>query len=335
MTAPLTVVIFGASGDLTARKLIPALFALTHKGRLPTHARIVGVSRSNFTSEQFREQMGTTVREAHAAAKEHWNEAEWNAFAARIDYVAADVTKPGGIKPLQDWFDTNEGPAGGNRLYYLSVAPELYPELSTILGEAGFQKEQGGFRRLIVEKPFGHDLATGHQLNEVLHKHFREDQLYRIDHYLGKETVQNILIFRFANTLFEPIWNYQYIDHVQITVAEKVTVGKRGAYYDTSGVLRDMFQNHLLQVLTLVAMESPSRYTADNLRNEKMKVLDCIRVASPEDAKKQVAVGQYAGYRQEPGVPESSKTPTFAAVKLHVENARWKNVPFYLRSGKG
>jgi glucose-6-phosphate 1-dehydrogenase len=236
---------------------------------------------------------------------------------------------------LKEWLTKREGSGGGRRLYYLSVSPELYPELSGHLGTAGLNKEDGGFRRLIIEKPFGHDLKTAVSLNESLHQHWREDQLYRIDHYLGKDTVQNILVFRFANTLFEPLWNYQYIDHVQITVAETVTVGRRGAYYDGSGVLRDMLQNHLLQILTMVTMEDPTRFTAENLRNEKMKVLSAIPIPDLKAAAKSAVVGQYAGYRSEPGVPANSKTPTYAAVKLHVENRRWHGVPFYLRSGKG
>jgi glucose-6-phosphate 1-dehydrogenase len=252
-----------------------------------------------------------------------------------VHYLSADVTQPGGCQPLIDWFKAREGNEPGRRLYYLSVSPELYPQLSGHLGEAGLSHENGGFRRLIIEKPFGHDLASAVALNEALHKHWREDQLYRIDHYLGKDTVQNILVFRFANTLFEPLWNYQYIDHVQITVAEKVTVGRRGAYYDTSGVLRDMLQNHLLQIMTMVAMEDPTRFTAENLRNEKMKVLSAVQVPLGKTARQSVVVGQYAGYRAEPGVPADSRTPTYAAVRLEVENRRWHGVPFYLRSGKG
>ncbi|MCI0704320.1 MAG: glucose-6-phosphate dehydrogenase [Planctomycetia bacterium] len=331
MAQPLTVVIFGASGDLTSRKLIPALFNLAQKGRLPQEARVVGVARSPFTDDAFRDHV---LKKAQEALPGEFDASKWSSFAPRVHYVSADVTQPGGMKPLADWFAANEGEAG-RRLFYLSVSPEIYPQLSASLGEAGFNKDEAGFRRLVIEKPFGHDRATAKALNDAIHKHWREDQLYRIDHYLGKDTVQNILVFRFANTLFEPLWNAQYIDHVQITVAEKVTVGSRGAYYDGSGVMRDMLQNHLLQILTMVSMEDPNRYTADHLRNEKMKVLSAVPVRTVETAPKVMALGQYAGYLNEKGVPKGSKTPTFAAIKLEVENRRWRGVPFYLRSGKG
>jgi glucose-6-phosphate 1-dehydrogenase len=333
MAQPLTVVIFGASGDLTSRKLVPALFNLAQKGRLPAETRVLGVSRTEFTDDAFRQHLAEKARETLAG--EPFDPAKWSEFAGRVSYLSADLTQPKGAAPLEEWFKANEGGSGGRRLYYLSVAPELYAELGEHIGAAGLAKEEGGFRRLVIEKPFGHDRATAVALNEALHRHWREDQLYRIDHYLGKDTVQNILVFRFANTLFEPLWNYQYIDHVQITVAEKVTVGRRGAYYDSSGVLRDMIQNHLLQILAMTAIEDPARFTAENLRNEKMKVLSAIPVPSTAEALKAVRLGQYSGYHNEPGVPPGSKTPTFAAVRLEVENRRWRGVPFYLRSGKG
>src|SRR5262249_37798365 len=236
---------------------------------------------------------------------------------------------------LKDWLGKAEGSAPGRALFYLAVSPDLYPKIAENLAAVGLhQADAPGWRRLIIEKPFGRDPASAPAPNQTPWPHLREDQIFRIDHYLGKETVQNILVFRFANTLFEPLWNYNYIDHVQITVSESVKVEGRGDYYDRAGVLRDMMQNHLLQLLTLVAMEAPAPYAADPLGNEKVKVLDAIPVYSAEEAAANVCAGQYAGYRSEKGVAPDSRTPTHAVVRLQIDNWRWRGVPFYLRSGK-
>jgi glucose-6-phosphate 1-dehydrogenase len=331
-TTPLTLVIFGASGDLTSRKLVPSLYRLDRKKRLPPETKVVGVSRSPFSDDAFREKMGKALQEH---SKSDWDAAAWAAFAPRLHYVAADAAKAGGLAPLKSWLEKREGNQPGRRLFYLAVGPDLYPAIVTNLGHAEFNREEGaGWSRLIIEKPFGRDLDSARALNQTVRQHFNESRVYRIDHYLGKETVQNILVFRFANTLFEPVWNYNYIDHVQITVAETVALEGRGGYYDHSGVLRDMFQNHLLQLLTLVAMEAPSRFAADPLRNEKVKVLDAVPICSADEAVEQVVFGQYAGYRKEKDVKPDSRTPTFAAVQLAVDNWRWRGVPFFLRSGK-
>jgi len=332
-SAPLTIVILGASGDLTSRKLVPCLFELARKNRLPPEARIVGVARSPLSDDAFRDRLVAGVK---AYVRDRWNADDWAAFARRISYVPGDGSKADGLAGLEAHLAQAEGDVPARRLFYLSLAPQLYVEVSRQLA-ALIQRRghtAGGWNRLVIEKPFGHDLDSARDLNLALRENYREDQLFRIDHYLGKETVQNVLVFRFANTLFEPLWNHNFIDHVQITVSETVPVGDRGDYYDKSGVLRDMFQNHLLQLLTFVTMESCARFAAEPLRNEKMKVLDAIPIVTPEEALQSMVLGQYAGYRQEKGVAPDSRTPTYAALELHIENWRWRGVPFYLRSGK-
>jgi len=329
---PATIVIFGASGDLTARKLIPALFENARKDRLPDGVRIVGVSRTPMTDDEYRRRLfESSCRSLGDACRPD----EWDAFARRIHYVPGNVSTPDDCARLHARLRELENGHSIGRLYYLALAPELYPAAIASLGAAGLTNQSHGWSRVVFEKPFGHDLASARELNRQVLQVFDESQVFRIDHYLGKETVQNLLVLRFANTIFEPVWSRNFIDHVQITVAETVKVGSRGSYYDTAGVLRDMFQNHLLQVLTLITMEPPGRYEANALRDEKVKVLDAVRLPQREELEEYSVLGQYAGYREEPGVLADSRTPTFAAVRLYVDTWRWKGVPFYLRSGKG
>jgi len=326
-----TIVILGASGDLTSRKLIPALYQLHRKKRLPPDTEIVGFSRTEFSDDAWREQLAQSTREF---AGKDFDPKLWAEFAANIHYHAGDIGKDEDFAALAAALSKIEGGKPSPRVYYLATAPQFYQQAVERLGKSGLADEAQGTRRIVIEKPFGVDLASARQLNEDIHRVFRERQVYRIDHYLGKETVQNILVLRFANSIFEPIWNRNYVDHVQITAAEEVLVGRRAGYYDTAGVVRDMFQNHLLQLLTFTAMEAPSRFEADLVRNEKVKVLQSVRPMTPEEVAKNTLRAQYAGYRQEPGVAPDSATATFAVAKLHVDNWRWQGVPFYLRSGK-
>jgi glucose-6-phosphate 1-dehydrogenase len=342
---PCVIVIFGASGDLTKRKLLPALYNLKALKLLPADFAVVGCAVTEGNDDSFREQFGKDI---HEFATQPVDEAEWDDFSRRCFYTAGDFNDPETFRHLS----TKIGLArkqfnipGDNVLFYLAITPTLFATVAKQLGDAGLTMEPAGaWRRVIIEKPFGRDLDSARQLNLDLGSCLREDQIYRIDHYLGKETVQNIMVFRFGNSIFEPTWNRRYIEYVQITVAEKLGVELRGGYYDHSGVLRDMVQNHMLSVLSLIAMEPPSSISGESVRNEKVKVLEAIRPMDPEEVIANTVRGQYGagmidgkpvpGYRTEKDVNPKSMTETFVAMKLKIENWRWADVPFYLRSGK-
>lgn len=335
-----TLVIFGASGDLTSRKLIPALYSLFRKDYLPKGTRIVGVSRTDFSHDQWRARLEETTRKYSRT----FDEQVWQQFREQVFYFRGDIGRLEDFVELRKSLDELEHGELTNRVYYLSTSPQLYPIAIKQLG-ASYETSIPGVeevplkgnptRRVVIEKPFGTDLESARRLNDQVHLHLDESQVYRIDHYLGKETVQNLLVLRFANSIFEPIWNRNYIEHVQITVAEEVTVGRRGGYYDIAGVLRDMFQNHLLQLMMVTAMEAPARFDADLVRDEKVKLLQSVRPMSKSELRNNTFRAQYETYRQEEGVPDDSQTATFSALKFEIDNWRWNGVPFYLRSGKG
>ncbi|MEX2672462.1 MAG: glucose-6-phosphate dehydrogenase [Phycisphaeraceae bacterium] len=344
------LVIFGASGDLTQRKLVPALYEQHREGRLPKGFAVLGVSRSDIGTEGFRKKMRESCIE-HTA----FDEASWKSFEPLLHYHAGDATKAEAFGPLKQTMCELAAAhnTGDNLLMYLSVAPQLYEPIVNNIGAAGLVTEgqrwcsldrhTGAWQRLIVEKPFGHDLASAAHLNRVLGRVFEEEAIYRIDHYLGKETVQNLVVFRFANAIFEPLWNHQYVDHVQITAAETVGVEGRGAYYEDAGALRDMIQSHLLQIMAVVAMEPPNTLNAEDLRDEQRKVLQAVRPISADQVSRAALRGQYhgqgngervPGYLDEPGVAKDSNTETYAALRLEIDNWRWHGVPFYVRTGK-
>jgi glucose-6-phosphate 1-dehydrogenase len=333
---PCVLAIFGASGDLTRRKIFPALYSLAMRDLLPEQFAVLGVARSEHSTEEFVAGMEAAVREF---GRDEFRPAVWDELARRTRYVSTDFADEKGedrVARCLTELDEEHG-TRGNRVYYLAVPPGAMPKLTQELGE---RRTTSGWTRLIVEKPFGRDSASARQLNELLALHFTEDEVLRIDHYLGKDTVQNLLALRFANGIFEPIWNRQFIDHVQVTVAESLGVENRAAFYEESGAVRDVFQNHLLQLVALTAMEPPIDFTAEAVRNEKLKVLKALATPDPQA----VVRGQYGpgfiegesvpGYRQEHGVAADSITETFLAARLEVENWRWADTPFYVRTGK-
>lgn len=332
VTEPANIVIIGASGDLTQRKLIPALHSLGCEGLLSPHVQVIGLARSALAEDNLREHLfgGVVIYARHKPAPGLCE--LWPQFARRITYLAGDYADPQTYRRLAQRLTQNDAEAGtqGNRLFYLAIPPTLYATVIQHLGQAGLQHSPTGWTRIIIEKPFGRDLESARQLNAQVHAVFDEEQIYRIDHYLGKETVQNILVLRFANSIFEPLWNRNYVDHVQITMAEDIGVEHRASYYEQAGVVRDMVQNHMLQLLTLTAMEPPTALNARTLRDEKVKVLQAVRPFALSDG----VWGQYEGYRAEPGVSPDSRTPTFVALRLYVDNWRWQGVPFYVRTGK-
>ena len=346
---PCIIVVFGAAGDLTRRLLVPALYNLACDGLLSPHLAIIGVAAEALDTTQFRERLSADLR--RFTTRNVVDEAVWADFVGRLHYLAGrfeDNATYAAIGALLERLDAPYG-TGGNVLFYLATPPVLFGLIGERLVAAGLvahaSGSMGGWRRLIVEKPFGRDLGSALELNRTLLTHWNEEQIFRIDHYLGKETVQNLLAFRFSNGLFEPLWNRQQIDHIQFTVAESVGVEGRGAYYDGAGALRDMIQNHMFQMLAYLCMEPPSSFRADSVRNEKAKVLESVRIMSPADVLRDTVRGQYGpgrkpdgtavpGYRQEKNVAPESNTETFAALRLHIDNWRWEGVPIYLRSGK-
>jgi glucose-6-phosphate 1-dehydrogenase len=341
---PCAIVIFGATGDLTHRKLIPALYNLAADGELPPAVAVVGFARRPKTDEEFRNELGETTKQF---SRQEVRDDIWNTFSQSLFYHQSEFEDEGGYRSLVKRLDQIDEERGtrGNRLFYFAAAPEQFEPILKNLKAAGLNKaKQGSWARVIIEKPFGRDLSSAHELNRVVSNSFSEDQTYRIDHFLGKETAQNILVLRFANAIFEPIWNARYIDHIQITAAETLGVEGRAGYYENAGALRDMVQNHLLQLLCLVAMEAPTDLSADSIRDEKVKVVRSLRRYRPDEIGQWVVRGQYTAgainaepvpaYRKEERVNPNSETETYVALGLLLDTWRWSEVPIYLRVGK-
>jgi glucose-6-phosphate 1-dehydrogenase len=341
---PCTIVIFGASGDLTARKLVPALYNLYLHKSLPKPMSIVGSSRTAMSRQEFRKRLANVPREFGSTDLSRWRE-----FAANLYYRPVVYDSPQSFMDLAKFLRRldRERHTGGNVIFYLAVPPSLYAQIAEMIGPTGLSrrdKNGGGWVRMVVEKPFGRDLGSAVELTQTLHRSFREQQIFRIDHYLAKETVQSLLMFRFANAIFEPIWNRSYVDYVGIVAAEDLGVEHRAGYYEEAGVLRDMFQNHLMQLLALTAMEPPSLFEADRVHDEKAKVFRSLKHLARERLQEDLILGQYGpgimdgaqvpGYREEPGVSPVSLSPTFAVMRVYLDNWRWRGVPFYLASGK-
>jgi glucose-6-phosphate 1-dehydrogenase len=338
---PCSIVIFGATGDLTTRKLAPSLYNLYLTGGFPQSFVIVGAARSEMSDEQFRDKLKQALGSTDPD--------KWNDFASHLYYSRVELSSAESFRKLSDTLKMLEGKhkSSPNRIFYLAIPPSAYGSVAAMLGGAGLSKEHtegNGWSRIVVEKPFGSDLKSAQELDRELHEHFGERQIFRIDHYLAKETVQNVLMFRFANAIFEPLWNRMFIDRVHINAVESLGVEKRAGYYEEAGVLRDMFQNHMMQLLAVIAMEPPALFEAEQLRDEHVKVFRALRPISPEDPSKDLVLGQYGrgivdgkpvpAYREEPGVSPNSLTPTFGMMTVFVDNWRWQDVPFHLTSGK-
>ncbi len=346
--SPCALVIFGASGDLAKRKLIPAIYEMAREKLLPEQFVLVGYARSQLTDQQYRDECREAVQKF--ARTKPVDPTVWKKIESNIGYVQGDYGSHDGHDKLNCYLEKMDKEKGtaGDRLFYLSTPPNTFEPIIRCLGEHRLAEQRSGakrgWQRIIIEKPFGRDLASARSLNALLHQYFGEEQVFRIDHYLGKETVQNLMVMRFANSIFEPLWNYKYVDHVQITVSETLGVGTRGGYYAQSGALRDMVQNHMFQLMALVAMEPPAALDAVSIRDEKVKVFKSIRPIRPEHADEFAVRGQYGsgavngtrteGYSKEKDVPPDSNTETFAALRLFIDNWRWSGMPFYLRTGK-